>query len=612
VSFDPEGRLRESIAELGLDAATVEAAPHQTIGATSLGLAGALERVDELTDSAPEPLQMLEPIGEGGMGVVHRGVQRSLGRQVAVKTLRADRRGPAQTRKLLTEAWITGSLEHPNVVPVHDILFDAGEPRIVLKHIEGTDWASLMHDDEALRDHLGFEDPLSWNLGILVQLCNAIHFAHCRGILHRDIKPSNVMIGAFGEVYVVDWGLAVALEDDGTGRFPLASRAVQLAGTPVYMAPEMLTGGDALSARTDVYLLGALLYEIVMGRPPHVGGSLQQIVASIAVSEPALDASIPAELRRLIRRAMAREPGDRFASADALRLALVGYLEHRFAEDLAARAREGLEALEAKLGDGDADAAYDLFGQCRFGFRRAMEAWPETAGAAEGLAKATELMVALELERGQPDAAMVLLRELPEPPEALVSRVEEARQAKLEEERAARALQRAHDPKTGRGTRLRWVLLLGGHWTLAPLVIETFRRLGREPTPTSVIGWDVVLLAVLVVVGVRFRRGIGESALNRHLAFGATTAVVAQLSIQVGGWLAGASVLESTRTQFVAWAAILATASASVDLRLLVPAVGYGALYLALFAIPDLVYPCMFVGNLVLWITLLNMWRGRG
>src|SRR5678815_4585974 len=105
------------------------------------------------------------------------------------------------------------------------------------------------------------------------RVLNAVRFAHSRGILHRDLKPANVMIGEFGEVYLVDWGIAVSLRDDGSGRLPLAANATEPAGTPVYMAPEMLgrDGLPPLSERTDIYLAGAVLFEIVAGRPPHEG-----------------------------------------------------------------------------------------------------------------------------------------------------------------------------------------------------------------------------------------------------------------------------------------------------------------------------------------------------
>jgi CHASE3 domain sensor protein len=118
-----------------------------------------------------------------------------------------------------------------------------------------------MHDAAAVKKLFGADDLLTWNLDVLQQVCNGIHFAHSRGIVHRDLKPENVMLGHFGEVYVMDWGLAVALEDEGSGMLPLGSTARELAGTPNYLAAEMLGGGETLiSPRTDVYLLGGILY----------------------------------------------------------------------------------------------------------------------------------------------------------------------------------------------------------------------------------------------------------------------------------------------------------------------------------------------------------------
>jgi len=169
----------------------------------------------------------------------------------------------------------------------------------------------------------GAADLLTWNLGILLHVLNALRFAHKLGILHRDLKPGNVMIGDFGEVYLLDWGIAVSLRDDGTGRFPLASAASTLAGTPAYLAPEMLgrAGGPPLSERTDVYLVGAVLHEIIAGHPPHRGNNSLAVITSVLASRPELPASAPPELARICTRAMHAEPEQRFESADALRLA---------------------------------------------------------------------------------------------------------------------------------------------------------------------------------------------------------------------------------------------------------------------------------------------------
>jgi serine/threonine-protein kinase len=352
-------------------------------------------------------LEFERTLGEGGFGLVRLATQVSLGRKVAVKCLREGAASSEGAVQLLREAWITGALEHPNVVPVHDLGVDAeGAPYIILKRIEGREWTTFLADGEAVRARFGAVDPLEWNLRTLMQVCSAVHFAHSRGIVHRDLKPDNVMIGAFGEVCLLDWGIAVSTRDDGTGRFPLAAEATELAGTPAYMAPEML--GEApsrITERTDVYLLGAMLFELIAGRPPHEGDSLARVLVSVASAEPAYPADAPAELVAAARRAMQRDPAARFASAEALRLGIQDFLQHRGSAQAAATAGARLEALLAGLaGEGDDPAEhqrrYRLFGECRFGFRLALDAWPGNLGAAEGLRRATAAMAGYELGRG--------------------------------------------------------------------------------------------------------------------------------------------------------------------------------------------------------------------
>src|SRR5262249_2783401 len=155
---------------------------------------------------------------------------------------------------LLTEAVITGSLEHPSIVPVHALgCDDAGRPVLVMKRIEGVCWRGMARDEHppgwAAIDAAGGGRRTA-HVANLMAVCNAMHFAHRRGVVHRDLKPGNVMIGSYGEVYVVDWGIAARIE---AGPSPVA-----LVGTPAYMAPEMVWGeAHRVDARTDVYLLGA-------------------------------------------------------------------------------------------------------------------------------------------------------------------------------------------------------------------------------------------------------------------------------------------------------------------------------------------------------------------
>jgi serine/threonine-protein kinase len=199
------------------------------------------------------------------MGVVHLAEQRSLEREVAVKVSTTTE--PSIIGALVREARIMGALEHPNLVPVHALGADAeGAPMLVMKRVDGVTWRELLDDDahEAWTPLLaGHGDKLRAQVDILIQVCRALAFAHARGVIHRDLKPENVMIGRFGEVYVLDWGAALRLSER-------ASEPAALVGTPGYLAPEMARADPTLvDVRTDVYLIGATLYEVLARRMPH-------------------------------------------------------------------------------------------------------------------------------------------------------------------------------------------------------------------------------------------------------------------------------------------------------------------------------------------------------
>jgi serine/threonine-protein kinase len=333
-----------------------------------------------------------EVLGEGGRGVVRVAVQTSMSRAVAVKAVRPALRSPGPTLELLQEAWIAGRLEHPNIIPVYDIARgEDGSPLIVLKRIEGEPWSALLGDGHAgaleqARARLGSseDDRLEAHLNILIAVCNAIHYAHHRRILHLDLKPENVMIGGHGEVYVVDWGVAAALED-ATGKLPLVAKRKGIVGTPSYMAPEMAIGdGSLLDERTDVYLLGAMLHEVLAGSPPHSGDTIMAVLYAVVHEQPTLPASAPPELAEICRRAMARDPSERFTSAEQLRAALQGFLRHRGSIRLTEQAETRLAELErvlVKPGDVEREEGTprreELFAQVRFGFEQALASWPD-------------------------------------------------------------------------------------------------------------------------------------------------------------------------------------------------------------------------------------------
>ncbi len=325
---DAERDMSATLAQLGL--AETALGPASATIARRPSVGGAEPPLPALlVDGAGADLATRGELGRGGMGVVRLADQHSLSRSVALKTsLSLD---AAVVAALVREARIMGSLEHPNLVPVHALGIDpSGAPVLVMKRIEGVSWRALLADPahEGWRSLLvGHDDRLRASVEVLSQVCRALAFAHDRGVVHRDLKPDNVMIGRFGEVYLLDWGVALRLaERDAEPR--------SIVGTPAYMAPEMARGVPALvEARTDVYLLGATLYEVLVGHPPHAAPTpLAALVSALLGEVPPVPDETPADLALLVRRAMAPAPADRVAGADAFLEDLRRFLASREAE----------------------------------------------------------------------------------------------------------------------------------------------------------------------------------------------------------------------------------------------------------------------------------------
>lgn len=458
----------------------------------------------------PAALEDIGPLGEGGMGLVRLARQVSLDRTVAVKFLKPGRRGAAEIEALLAEAWLAGGLEHPNIMPVHALSLDAdGTPSLVMMRIEGETWAVLLRDPARLAEISGGKPTLDEHLRILQQVCNAAHFAHARGVVHRDLKPENVMVGLFGEVYVVDWGIAVA---------PGPSR--QLAGTPAYMAPEMIGApGMEITPRTDVYLLGAMLFEVLTGRAPHRGAHPTALFESVLRSEPELPTDAPEELAALVRRCMNKDAALRPASALEVRLALESFVQHQGSLVLAQQSEQRALEMQFELSKPEPDAARlsTLFSECRFGFQQALAAWPGNTRARAGLDSVLRAMIRFELANGSPRTARALIADLPSPDATLTAEIDRALEREAEKNAQITRLQeleRTLNPSTGGVARMAMAFVIGAVWVGA-LYLSLLRPGDRAFEQLGAGCIALIITAVLLVIGRRLRAL--DTPLNRQL-----------------------------------------------------------------------------------------------
>jgi len=338
-------------------------------------------------------------IGQGGMGVVRLARQRSLDRDVAVKRLHDGATNYA-SNALIREAQIMGQLEHPNVIPVHALTLDEEKrPSMVMKRVEGTSWRKIITDANhpSWKDKDDFSaDHLVRNIEVLIEISKAVGFAHRRGVIHRDIKPANVMIGAFGEVYLLDWGIAMKLEEQLTTPF-------ELVGTPAYMAPEQVSGDEQFSFATDIYLLGACLHEIITGRPPHLESNIRATFESAFHSKPPSYANdIPQELVDICHTAMHHDAEHRYKDAIAFRTALKAFVAHQSSARLAKTATALFDQTLVSIEANDSSSTMaSSFREAEFAFEQARIDWPENPIALAGLKRLLLVRSEFKLERNE-------------------------------------------------------------------------------------------------------------------------------------------------------------------------------------------------------------------
>ncbi len=600
---DETNTLDDLWQKLGLDSLPADAGAHEDLRATrsidwsAATVRAARETLPERTDlprisgqppkgddGAPaSDLVVVGLLGEGGMGRVLLSRQQSLGRDVAVKVARADA-SPGVVQALVHEARTTGALEHPGVIPVYALATDVdGRPALVMKRVDGVAWSRLLTDEKdpawEQLTHRG-ADALERHVDILVHVCNAIAYAHSKGILHRDIKPANVLIGGFGEVFVADWGVATRKSQQAA-----VPRKPALIGTPVYMAPEMLTGDDArMDERTDVFLLGATLFEVLAGQPPFLGSDLRDALQrAFDHRRHPLPPSAPGDLVEICDLAMAPAPAARFQTVIELRDALVGWVRHRGSVSLARASHERLDQLLVAMRDGAQDRAVivPLLSECRFGFGQALREWPGNELAREGLRDSIEAAARFETRQGNLQAARALCAELAEVPKDLVASLAELEAtARVTAAREARflKLEKEMDPLVSRWERGTFFLVMA----IATVILvatsrysalgqEVMRALGPFFPAALMTGF---LVAYIVALGVG-RKSLLATRLNRRVAGVVGLAIVGPLVNRLAAAFSGATRTQTLVSDMVLTATMTTAAGFMLHRSFLGPTVTY-------------------------------------
>jgi eukaryotic-like serine/threonine-protein kinase len=274
-----------------------------------------LRQVAQWPDLTGTRYELQGEVARGGMGVVYLARDRELERDVALKVIAVEAADSETAERLRREARTIARLEHPGIVPVHDVgVLPDGRVFYAMKLVTGKRLDELVKAGLPLRDRLR----------LLLRIGEPVAFAHAHGVIHRDLKPENVMVGPFGEVLVMDWGVAKHRGDVGAVSGSPAPRAEgatahgTIVGTPAYMAPEQLRG-DPPDARTDVFSLGVIAYEMLVGDLPFGGGSVGEVVLAQTRGLPSAGIeTLPAPLSRAVQEALALDADRRPPSPQAL------------------------------------------------------------------------------------------------------------------------------------------------------------------------------------------------------------------------------------------------------------------------------------------------------
>lgn len=332
--------------------------------------------------------RLVGELGSGGTGVVYQAHQRAVDREVAVKMLRSElAENQVSRERFLTEARVIGGLDHPNVIALHEVYVDDDANLYYsMKRIDGASWDKTIS-----------EMTPQQNVETLLRVADGIRYAHSRGLIHRDIKPENVMLGRFGEVLLADWGLAINQRENAVEGDLYQS----IGGTPAYMPPELATGFHSdIVLQSDVYLLGATLFQILTGFPPHDGKTLVECISN-AAKNVIRDTDVESDLMDVAMKAMATDPKDRYISVDDFIGAIKIHRKHEESTRLMKRACRRIE-------ESDGSEPYRDFSIADTLLTEAIELWSDNRHAIRMKKQLQMRLAGIASERGDLDLAATI------------------------------------------------------------------------------------------------------------------------------------------------------------------------------------------------------------
>lgn len=374
---------------------------------------------------------------EGGMSLIFKGRQNTLQRQVAIKQNKVEHE--RQNALLFHESLITARLEHPNIMPIYDLIELDGQYQVVLKWLEGQTLADKLDE---WRD---YEMEVEQSLPVLLKICDALDYAHSQGVIHRDIKPENIMIGDHGAIYLLDWGVAL----DATRRDQAEKVVV---GTLCYMAPEMLTDApnETVSEKSDVFLMGATLHEVITGEKRHDAPTPSLVIDQILAAKPYEYDPEYQLLGEICNKACHLDPDKRYRSVRQFSHALQGALDiwkQRFLLEQGLAMLEELEAIQmGEFVPETTSHIFQLYMQTRAAFGGYLMLDPTNVVGNQGLRKASIIMLQHCLKERELTSAKWMqetILDMPPDLEKAVADLEAEVLASIEEDRIVTTLYEA-------------------------------------------------------------------------------------------------------------------------------------------------------------------------